>query len=378
MFFVVFGMVETSIAVLEGDGIGPEIMNEALKSLDAVEKRFGHRFHRTTMPFGGSAYISEGNSYPDRTREFCMSVNSVLKGPLGFSLEEMAKVPPDMILERTALLPNRKDMGVYACYRPGILPKEFAFFSPLKESVIGEGIDILMIREMLGGNYFGDKIDGEENGMQFAVDVGRYDREQVERIARVAFNEARERGCQLTNVNKPNVMATGRFWNAIVDEIAGGYTDVKLTHVIVDNMAAQLVMRPTSYNGVVLLENMQGDILTDELGGVMGSLGLTYSAILNPETGKGIYEPAHGSAPDIAGRGIANPYSMIGSMALMLEHGFGLNKEAEAVWKGLKNVFGRGYLTSDLAGNSPTPIPPEKIVTSSRFGDMVRDSILAT
>jgi 3-isopropylmalate dehydrogenase len=371
-------MVTGSIAVLCGDGIGREIMDEGLKVLGAIQEKYGHNFGIVHGAIGGEAYAKTGHPYPDVTRDMSMASDAVLKGPLGLSLEEMAKIPPELSFERAALLPHRKDLGVYACYRPIVLTKQFASFSPLKERVIGDGIDILMIREMLGGNYFGDKVDGEETGMQYAVDVGKYIREQVERIAHVAFREARKRGCQLTNVNKPNVMATGRFWNAIVDEIRGEYLDVPFRgHVIVDNMAFQLMVNPTQYNGVVLFENQQGDILTDQGGGALGSLGLMPSAILNPETGKGIYEPSHGSAPDIAGQGIANPYSMIGSVALMLEHSFGLVEEPCAVWDALTDVFGEGYRTRDLTRFSSERVPQDMILLTEQFGNRVRDKILA-
>ena len=209
------------------------------------------------------------------------------------------------------MLPLRKLFDTYANFRPVRLPLEFADFSPLKKERLGrDGIDIIMIRELVGGNYFGRKVEGSTTGWEFAVDVGRYDRFQVERIAHVAFKEAQRRNGKLANVSKQNVMAEGRLWNHIVHEIAAKYPEVSLQDVIVDNMAFQLVVNPSQYNGVALLENMQGDILTDQAGGILGSLGLMPSACLNPETGRGYFEPAHGSAPDIAGKGIANPFSM--------------------------------------------------------------------
>jgi 3-isopropylmalate dehydrogenase len=281
----------------------------------------------------------------------------------------MSKIPEDKSPEGAALLPLRKRFDTYANFRPVRLPLEFANFSPLKEERLGNGIDILMIRELVGGNYFGRKVEGSENNWEFAVDEGRYERTQVERIAHVAFKEAIRRNGKLTNVSKQNVMAEGRLWNHIIHEVAvKHYPGVKLQDVIVDNMAFQLVVNPSQYNGVVLLENMQGDILTDQAGGILGSLGLMPSACLNPETGKGYFEPAHGSAPDIAGKGIANPFSMIGSVALMLEKSFGLYEEAETVWSALFAVFGNGYRTTEL---KKPDTPADKIVSTEQFGNLV-------
>ena len=366
-------MVEKTIAVLKGDGIGPEIMREGLKILDVVSTLRGHRFTLEEAPFGANAYFSHGHPFPESTKQICDGADAILKGPVGLGLEGMGKIPEDKSPEVFGLLPLRKRFDTYANFRPVRLPLEIADFSPLKLDRLGkDGVKIMMIRELVGGSYFGQKVEGRDNGWQFAIDEGRYDRHQIERIAHVAFKEAMKGNGVLTNVSKPNIMAEGRLWNHIVQEVAVNYPGVRLQEVIVDNMAFQLVVNPSQYNGVVLFENMQGDILTDQAAGILGSLGLMASACLNPETGKGYYEPAHGSAPALAGKGIANPFSMIGSVAFMLERSFGLNEEAQHVWNALFAVFSNGYRTTELKNLNT---PAERILSTEQFGDMVAKGV---
>jgi len=224
----------------------------------------------------------------------------------------------------------------------------------------------MMIRELVGGIYFGEKTEGPATGMQYAHDDCTYTREQVERIARIAFEEARQRKAPLTNIHKANVLATSRFWNDVVEEVAVDYADVNYTSMLVDNAAFQLMKNPCQFNGVVLLENMQGDILTDQAGGVLGSLGLMPSACIGPE--KGYVEPAHGSAPDIAGQNKANPYSMIGSVAFLLDKCLGLPRESEEIWQAMFSVLEDGFVTIELATGQT---PPDRILSTSAFGDMV-------
>ena len=356
-----------SIAVLEGDGIGPEIMSEGIKVLSTIAQKYSHSFDLKKASFGAKAYFEHGHPFPEETKKVCDDSDAILKGPIGLALTEMKKIPTEMAPEGAALLPLRKRYDTFANYRPVILPKSCADFSPLKSDRLGEGIDIMMMRELVGGIYFGEKVEGKATGMQYSRDDCHYTREQIERFAHVCFKEAQKRKSQLTNVHKSNVLATSRFWNAIFEDVAKQYADVKLTPMLVDNVAYQLVVNPAQFNGVMALENMQGDILTDQAGGILGSLGLMPSACLNPQTGRGYYEPAHGSAPDIAGKNIANPYSMIGSVAFMLEKGFGLEQESKEVWNALTNVFAEGYRTKELAKNTPL----EKILTTSQFGDNV-------
>jgi len=357
--------MQKNVAVLAGDGIGPEIMSEALKVLKAVEVKFGHQFALEFAPFGAGAYFSEGSPFPEKTKAVCDRADVILKGPVGLAVERMNEIPQEHRPEVGAILPLRKRYDTYANFRPVRLPKALAGFSPLKPEMIGEGIDILMIRELVGGIYFGKKTEGSATGMQYAEDECIYTDAQVRRVAVVAFDEARKRKCKMINIHKANVLATSRFWNAVVEDVAKLYPDVPYQSVLVDNAAYQLVIKPGMFNGVCLLENMMGDILTDQAGGVIGSLGLMPSACIGPE--KSYVEPAHGSAPDIAGQNIANPYSMIGSVALMFDKCLNLPVEAKAVWDALFAVFERGYTTSELGSG----YAPDKILSTSAFGDLV-------
>jgi len=363
--------MQTTIAVLEGDGIGPEIVREAVKVLRAVEARYGHRFVLTEAPFGAGAYFREGAAFPERTGAICDAADVILKGPVGLAVEQMAAIPQGERPEVAAILPLRQRYDTFANFRPVRLPAALASFSPLRPEVIGEGLDILMIRELVGGIYFGAKTEGPETGMAFARDDCTYTAPQVRRVARVAFEEARRRKCPLVNVHKANVLATSRFWNAVVEEVAGEFPEVPHRSLLVDNAAFQLVTHPTQFNGVMLLENMQGDILTDQAGGVVGSLGLMPSACIGPA--KSYVEPAHGSAPDIAGQGIANPFSMIGSVALLLERCLGLPEEGQAVWEALFAVFAAGFVTREFMGRGGDG---RKCIGTAEFGDRVVGHVL--
>lgn len=354
-----------TLAVLEGDGIGPEITREGIKVLKAIEKKYGHHFTLEYAPFGAQAYFDTGSPFPDQTKEICDRADAIIKGPVGLAVEEMKKIPQESRPELGAILPLRKRYDTYANYRPVRLPQALAGFSPLRPEIIGAGVDILMIRELVGGIYFGKKTEGPSTGMQYAHDDCTYTDEQVRRIAKIAFIEARQRKAVLTNVHKANVLATSRFWNDVFEDVAKDFPDVRHVSILVDNAAFQLMMNPTQFNGVMLLENMQGDILTDQAGGVLGSLGLMPSACIGPN--KGYVEPAHGSAPDIAGQNKANPYSMIGSIAFLLEKCLGLKQESDDIWRALFTIFERGYTTVELARAGHAA---ETILSTSAFGDM--------
>ncbi len=358
------------VAVLEGDGIGPEIVREGIKALEAVARKYNHTFTLEYAPFGAAAYFSEGSPFPDKAKDVCDRADVIIKGPVGLAVEEMKSIPQEMRPELGAILPLRKRYDTYANYRPVRLPKSLAFFSPLKPEVIGEGIDILMIRELVGGIYFGAKTEGSATGGQYAADECVYTDAQVRRIARVAFDEARLQKAPITNIHKSNVLATSRFWNDVVEDVGQQYQDVEYRSVLVDNAAYQLVKNPGQFNGVMLLENMMGDILTDQAGGILGSLGLMPSACIGPE--KSYVEAAHGSAPDIAGTNRANPYSLIGSVALMFARCLNLPAEAGDIWNALFTVFGRGYTTGELSGPATDPA---KILSTTSFGDMVVEII---
>lgn len=358
--------MKKQIAVLEGDGIGPEIVRESIKVIHAIEQKYHHTFELTYAPFGASAYFDEGSPFPEKTKAVCDQADVIIKGPVGLAVEKMNEIPEESRPEIGAILPLRKRYDTFANFRPVRLPKSLAGFSPLKPEIIGEGLDILMIRELVGGIYFGDKTEGSFTRMRYAQDDCTYTEEQVRRVARVAFEEAANRGCQLSNFHKANVLATSRFWTRIVEDVKQNYPDVPYQSVLVDNAAFQLVKNPTRFNGVVLMENMQGDILTDQAGGVIGSLGLLPSACVGPQ--KSYVEAAHGSAPDIAGQNIANPYSMIGSIALMFSRCLALPKEAEDIWTALFSVFEAGFVTRDLAAPNTDD---KKLLSTTQFGDMV-------
>lgn len=358
--------MKKTIAVLEGDGIGPEITSEGIKILNVIEEKFGHCFQLQYAPFGASAFFNENHPFPEKTKTVCDGADAIIKGPVGLPVEQMNRIPQKLRPGIAAVLPLRRRYDTFANFRPIILPPSLAEFSPLKPEVIGDGIDILMIRELVGGIYFGEKTEGPETGMVHASDNCTYTKKEVRRIAQVAFQEAEKRKQPLTNVHKANVLATSRFWNAVVEEMAQEFPAVEYRSFLVDNVAFQLVKNPRQFNGVMLIENMQGDILTDQGGGVIGSLGLVPSACLGPE--KGYVEPAHGSAPDIAGTNTANPYSMIGSVAFMLEKCFGLAAEAHAIWDAMFALFEAGYRTSELATKDT---PRAKILGTTQFGDMV-------
>jgi 3-isopropylmalate dehydrogenase len=361
-----------NIAVLEGDGIGPEITKEGLKVLDAVSKKYGHTFITEFAPFGASAYFSHGDPFPDITKEICDKADSIIKGPVGLSVDMMETIPVKKRPEIGAILPLRKRYDTFMNIRPIYLPEELSVFSPLKKEIIGSGIDIIMIRELVGGIYFGDKTESHETDHEYSKDHSFYSREQITRIAHAAFKEALQHNKRLTNIHKANVLATSRFWNRIVEEVKDNYPGVEYVSMLVDNAAFQLVKNPAQFNGIMLLENMQGDILTDQAGGIIGSLGLMPSACIGPE--KGYVEPAHGSAPDIAGKNTANPYSMIGSIAFMLEKCFNLKEESDNIWNSLKKIFASGYRTPDLADEETEK---KNILNTDAFGDKIVKYFLA-
>ena len=354
--------MEATIAVLEGDGVGPEILAEGTKVIDAIAERHGHQLTLARVPFGAGSYFANGSCFPDETKQVCDDADAILKAPAGLPLDQMDRIPVDQRPE-PAILKLRQRYTTFANYRPVVLPETLASFSPLRPELIAGGVDILMIRELVGGIYFGEKVEGEHTMQRRASDECVYTAEEVERVARVAFEEARSRGVHLTVVHKANVLATGRFWQKVVAGLAPTYGDVKMEFILVDNAAYQLMINPRQFNGVMLLENMQGDILSDQGGGIVGSLGLMCSASIGPD--KAYYEPVHGSAPDIAGTGRANPFSMIGSVALMFDRSFGLRQESQAVWDALWAALEAGERTADLCGEGETPL------STSEFGDAV-------
>jgi 3-isopropylmalate dehydrogenase len=358
-------MTDYKIALLDGDGIGPELMAEAVKVLHVVEQRNDVNFELLPAAFGASAYFSHGKSFPEETQQICDQADAILKGPIGLSHEESQKIPVDEQPERGALLPLRRRYDTFANFRPVSLPRSLAHFSPLKPEIIGDGIDFIIIRELVGGLYFGHKETGTTaDGKRFVKETLEYDEDQIERIARVAFETAAKRKKVLHNIHKSNVLKSSVLWNDIMMEVGKDFPDVEIKHILVDAAATYLCLNPGQFD-VMVMENMFGDILSDQGGGILGSLGLMPSACIGPE--KAYYEPSHGSAPDIAGQGIANPYSMIGSVAMMLEMSFGLDDEARNVWHAMQSVFAAGYSTPDLS----RPGTEVNLISTADFGDRV-------
>ena len=358
-------MKQFKIAILPGDCIGPELMREALKVLRVIERRNQIKLELCDAPFGASAYFTEGHPFPEATRRLCAEADAVLKGPVGLSYEETQKIPADLQPECGAILPLRKHLDTFANIRPVFLPKALAHFSPLKPEVIGAGIDIIMIRELVGGLYFGAKESGvNSEGLRYVKETLEYNEAQIARVARVAFDIAGKRRRILHNIHKSNVLKSSILWNTVVEEVGREYPQVEIRHQLVDSAATLLCLDPGQFD-VMVMENMFGDILSDQGGGILGSLGLMPSACLGPRNA--YYEPSHGSAPDIAGKNIANPYSMIGSVAMMLELSLGMPEEARKVWAAIQQVFADGYTTPDLnrfgAG--------AKIIGTDAFGDRV-------
>ena len=362
-------MTTHKIALLDGDGIGPEIMAEAVKVLELVAERNDIEFQLENGAFGASAYFSHGHAFPDETKALCDSADAILKGPIGLSHEESKKIPVDMQPERGALLPLRRRYDTFANFRPVYLPKEIAHFSPLKPEIIGDGVDFIIIRELVGGLYFGKKETGvNDAGRRYVNESLEYDEDQIERIARVAFETAQKRKGVLHNIHKSNVLKSSVLWNEVMEEVGAEFPDVEIKHILVDAAATYLCLNPGQFD-VMVMENMFGDILSDQGGGILGSLGLMPSACMGPD--KAYYEPSHGSAPDIAGQKIANPYSMIGSVAMMLEMSFGMDTEARNVWQAMQSVFGQGYSTPDLS----KPGSDVRMISTDGFGDLVVEEL---
>jgi 3-isopropylmalate dehydrogenase len=352
------------IAVLPGDGIGPEVMAEALKVLDAVEKKFTVKFERTFANVGGAGIDNEGKALPQSTVDLCKTSDAILFGSVGGPKWE--SLPPDEQPERGALLPLRKIFGLYANLRPAIIFPSLTGASSLKEEVIAGGFNVLVVRELTGGIYFSQPkgIEGEGRA-RVGIDTMRYSVPEIERITHVAFQAARKRGKKVCSIDKANVLSTSVLWREVVTGIAREYPDVDLSHMYVDNAAMQLVKWPKQFD-VILCENMFGDILSDEAAMLTGSLGMLPSASL-AEGSFGMYEPSGGSAPDIAGQGVANPIAQILSAGMMLRYSFGMVEAAEAIDSAVAKVLDQGIRTRDIYQQKPV----EKLVSTKEMGDAI-------
>ena len=335
------------IAVIPGDGIGPEIVREACKVLDRVGEIYGHTFEYTKVLMGGASIDVHGVPLTDEALQTARESDSVLLGAVGGNVgnSRWYDVAPNLRPE-AGLLAIRKGLGLFANIRPAYLSKELADACPLKKEIIGDGFDMVIMRELTGGLYFGERHTKKVNGMLQAVDTLVYNEEEIRRIAVKAFDIAMKRSRQVTSVDKANVLDSSRLWRKVVEEVAKDYPEVTLSHMLVDNCAMQLVMNPGQFD-VILTENMFGDILSDEASMITGSIGMLSSASLN-EGRFGLYEPSHGSAPDIAGKDIANPIATILSAAMMLSYSFDLDRESKAVEAAVQQVLTDGYRTVDI------------------------------
>jgi len=331
------------ITVIPGDGIGPEVINQALKVLKAIEKKYGCKFEFSEAKMGGDAIDSVGEPLPEETLEMCRNSSAVLLGAVGGP--KWDNLPSGQRPE-AGLLGLRKAMGVYANLRPAILFKDLIAASNLKEDVLKGGIDIMIVRELIGGAYFGEKKTVEIEGGKTAYDVIEYSSFEIERIARAAFHVARGRNKKLTLVDKANVLHTSRLWREVTAKIADENKDITLNYMYVDNAAMQLIKNPQQFD-VILTENMFGDILSDEASMLTGSLGMLPSASMG-ENDFGIYEPIHGSAPDIANQDIANPMGTIMSAAMLLRHSMKMEAAARDIENAVSAVISRGYRTADI------------------------------
>ena len=336
-----------NVTVIPGDGIGPEIVREARKVLDQVGKVFGHSFDYTEILMGGCSIDAYGVPLTEEALETARKSDAVLLGAVGGDVgnSRWYDVAPNLRPE-AGLLAIRKGLGLFANIRPAYLYKELAEACPLKKEIIGDGFDMVIMRELTGGLYFGDRWTKEVDGCMTATDTLTYNEKEIRRIAVKAFDIAMKRRKKVTSVDKANVLDSSRLWRKVVAEVAADYPEVALENMLVDNCAMQLVMDPGQFD-VILTENMFGDILSDEASMITGSIGMLSSASLN-EGKFGLYEPSHGSAPDIAGKGIANPIATILSAAMMLRFSFDLDKEAEAVENAVKKVLAGGYRTADI------------------------------
>ncbi|PNV60018.1 3-isopropylmalate dehydrogenase [Clostridium sp. chh4-2] len=360
--------MDYNVVTISGDGIGPEIVREACKVLDKVGQVYGHTFNYTEVLMGGCSIDAYGVPLTDEALETAKKSDAVLLGAVGGNVgnSRWYDVAPNLRPE-AGLLAIRKGLNLFANIRPAYLYKELAEACPLKKEIIGDGFDMVIMRELTGGIYFGERHTEEVNGVMKATDTLTYDENEIRRIAIKAFDIAMKRRKQVISVDKANVLDSSRLWRKVVEEVAKDYPEVTLSHMLVDNCAMQLVMNPKQFD-VVLTENMFGDILSDEASMITGSIGMLSSASLN-ESKFGMYEPSHGSAPDIAGKDIANPIATILSAAMMLRYSFDLDKEADAIEAAVQNVLTEGYRTVDIMSEGCVQ------TGTAKMGDLIAERI---
>ena len=362
--------MEKNIALIYGDGIGPDVVTEGVNILNAVEKKFGHKFNYVKVIAGGEAIDKTGVPLPQDQLDICLKSDAVLLGAVGGP--KWDSVAPEIRPEK-ALLGLRGGMQVYANLRPAVMWRQLKDACPLKDEISGDGIDILVIRELTGGIYFGER--GISADGKTAWDTEKYTWAEIERIVRKGFEFARNRKNKLCVIDKANILNSSRLWRTVAESVHAEYKDVELSFMYIDNAAMQLVRNPRAFD-VIATSNMFGDILTDEASQITGSIGMLASASLG-DKGPGLYEPIHGSAPDIAGKDIANPLATILSAAMLLRYSFSLEKEAKAIEDAVNKVLDDGWRTADIAGSRREELLNKgKLVGTKRMGSLVAEYIL--
>ncbi len=362
--------MEKNIALIPGDGIGPDVVAEAVNVLNAVGAKFGHKWNYTTVIAGGAAIDKWGKPLPQDQLDICLKSDAVLLGAVGGP--KWDDVAPEIRPEK-ALLGLRGGMKVYANLRPAVMFKQLKAACPLKDEVVGDGLDILIVRELTGGIYFGDR--GTAPDGKSAWDTEKYSWEEIERIVRLGFESAKNRRKILTVVDKANILNSSRLWRKVAETVHKEYADIELNYLYVDNAAMQLVRNPRQFD-VIATSNMFGDILSDEASQITGSIGMLASASLGDGTGPGLYEPIHGSAPDIAGKDLANPLATILSAAMLLRYDFKLETEAKAIEAAVEKVLDEGYRTGDIAGSERDAVSAAgKLVGTKAMGQLVVDRL---
>lgn len=349
------------IAVIKGDGIGPEIILEAIKILDVIAKKYNHSFSYNYVDAGGYSIDLNGSPLPESTLKACLESDSVLLGAVGGPKWDNN---PSHLRPEKGLLKLRKAMNLFSNIRPIKIIKSLDDMSPLKQEIVDKGIDLVVVRELTGGIYFGKHTTYfDEFNQEKAEDIMSYSREEIERVSKIAFEMARKRNSRVCSIDKANVLDTSKLWRKIVEETSIFYPDVVYTNMLVDNAAMQLIKNPSQFD-IILTENMFGDILSDEASMITGSIGLMPSSSLG-DTSCGLYEPIHGSAPDIAGQNLANPIGTILSVAMMLKYSFNMIKESEDIEQAVNSAIDSGFRTSDIWKNGLTK------VTCSEMGDII-------
>jgi 3-isopropylmalate dehydrogenase len=361
--------MKKTIALIPGDGIGPDVIDEAVKVLNCVANKFGHEFTYKNVIAGGKAIDMFKNPLPKEQLDICLHADSVLLGAVGGPKWDNvdASIRPEK-----ALLGLRGGMKVFANLRPAVMFPQLKNACPLKDEIVGDGIDILIVRELTGGIYFGER--GNSSDGKTAWDTEKYTWDEIERIVRLGFEFAKKRRKILTVVDKANILNSSRLWRKVTESIKGEYPDVELNYLYIDNASMQLVRNPRQFD-VIATSNMFGDILSDEASQITGSIGMLASASLGSGKGPGLYEPIHGSAPDIAGKNIANPLATILSVAMMLRYDFKMEEEALAVEKAVNAVLDEGWRTSDIAGDIESVKAQGKLVGTKEMGSLVVQKI---